>query len=64
MDKGKKASSTFFFVVLLTISFQMAKPLRTKLTMPSPEKIDIHEYFINIMVLTKKEAFNHRLVFK
>lgn len=64
MDKGKKASSTFFFVVLFTISFQIARPLRIKLTMPSPEKRDIHEYFMNIMVLTKKEAFNNRLVFK
>ena len=42
----------------------MARPLRIKLTKPSPEKRDIHKYFMNIMVLTKKEAFNHRLVFK
>ena len=64
MDKGKKASSTFFFAVLFTISFQIARPLTIKLSMPSPEKRDIHKYFMNIMVLTKKEAFNHQLVFK
>ena len=32
----------------------MARPLRIKLTMPSPEKRDIHEYFMNIMFPSKK----------
>ena len=63
MDKGKKALSTFFFVVLFIISFQMAGPLRIKLTIPSPEKAIIHEYFKH-HGSNKKEAFNHRLVFK
>ena len=41
----------------------MAEPLRIKLTIPSPEKAIIHEYFKH-HGSNKKEAFNHRLVFK
>ena len=62
MDKGKKESFTFFFVVLFTRNL-MARPLRIKLSIPSPEKRDIYEYFFR-HGSNKKEAFNHRLVFK